>query len=183
MEKYLLRNWTTFPFKRKSFDGQMDRFVKVCVVSPEDPSKVLDIVPIYGNENSSGMRDIIRLIHDKERGYPIDDDAKKLLSSLKEPVFGQFECVKSLHGPLFHQFTPDEAKYGLCSVNDVWKPERNNQGKVKEYTSMKVFTISYYDSDFGKFNYVNGWFPSQMYYIYFGYRYLPFSKLTEPIQF
>lgn len=183
MEKYLLRDWTTSQFKRKSFDGQMDRFVKVCVVSPKNPSKVLDIVPIYGNERSSGLRDIIRLIYDKERGYPLDNDAKNLLNALQEPVFGQFVRVNSLHGPLFHQFTPDEAKYGLCSENDIWKPERDDQGKVKEYMSMIVFTISYYDSDFGKFNYANGWSPSQMYYKYFGYRYLPFSKLTEPIQF
>lgn len=183
MEKYLLKNWTTFPFKRKTFDGQMDRFAKVCVVSLENPSKVLDIVPIYGNENSSGLRDIIRLIYDIEKGKTIGNDAKQLLSALQEPVLGKFESVESLHGPLFHQFTPDEAKYGLCSANDVWKPERDNQGKVKEYLNMKVFTIINYDSEFGKFNYANGWSPSQMYYKYYGYRYLPFSKLTEPIQF
>lgn len=29
MEKYLFKNWKTFPIKNKSFDGQMDRFAKV----------------------------------------------------------------------------------------------------------------------------------------------------------
>ena len=143
MEKYLFKNWATFPFKRKSFDGQMDRYLKVCVVSIDNPTKVLDIIPIYGNENSSGLRDIINLIYNLENGVTL---------------------------------------YGLCSEHDVWKPERDINGKVIEYNSMRVFTMSLYDSDFGVYNYANGWFPSQMYYKYFGYRYLSISQLTEPIQ-
>lgn len=181
MEKYIFKNWATFPFKRKTFDGQMDRFLKVCVVSINNPKKVLDILPIYGNEKSSGLRDIIKIISDRERGKALDKDSIELLKKLKEPILGQFEEVKSLHGPLFRQYTPDEAQYGLCSEQDVWKPERDSHGKVKEYMSMKVFTVSYYDSDFGKYNYVNGWFPNQMYYKYFGYRYKPISMLTEPM--
>lgn len=180
MEKYYFKNWETFPFKRKSFDGQMDRFVKVCVVSVENPQKVLDIVPIYGNEKSSGLRDIIKLIYDKERGIALDNESIQLLKKLEEPILGKFDEVKSLHGPLFHQYTPDEAKYGLCSSLDVWKPERDSHGIVKEYMSMRVFTVSSYDPDFGKYNYVNGWFPNQMYYKYFGYRYKPISLLAEP---
>lgn len=160
----------------------MERFVKVCVVNADNPNKVLDIVPIYGNEDSPGMRDIIRLIYNVERGTAIDDDSKKLLKEIQKPLSGEFVEIKSLHGPLFRQFTPDEAKYGLCSEHDVWKPERDSHGKVKDYVSMKVFTISLFDSDFGKYNYVNGWFPHQMYYKYFGYRYKPLSMLTEPIQ-
>ena len=182
MEKYMLKNWQTFPIKKKTFEGQMDRFVKVCVVSANNPYKILDIIPIFGNEDSCGMRDVINLIYDLERGIAIDNASEKLLRSLQEPLFGQFVDIKSLHGPLFHRFTPDEAKYGLCSEHDVWKPERDCQGKVKEYVSMKVFTISLYDPDYGQYSYADGWFPNQMYYRYFGYRYQPLSMLTEPIQ-
>lgn len=182
MEKYLFKNWTTFPFKRKSFDGQMDRYLKVCVVSIDNPMKVLDIIPIYGNENSSGLRDIINLVYDLEKGVALDKTSIDLLNSLQRPIIGQFEEVKSHHGPLFHQFTPDEAKYGLCSEYDVWKPERDSNGKVVEYNSMRVFTMSLYYPDLGEYNYANGWLPSQMYYKYYGYRYLSVSQLTEPIQ-
>lgn len=160
----------------------MDRFAKVCVVSIHNPQKVLDIIPIYGNEKNAGLRDIIKLIYDCERGIILDDESTRLLRAIQEPFLGQFEEVKSLHGPLFHQFTPDEAKYGLCSENDVWRPERDNNGKVKEFMTMKVFTMGLYDSDFGKYNYANGWSPSQMYSKYYGYRYLPLQKLTEPKQ-
>ena len=182
MEKYLFKNWATFPFKRKSFDGQMDRYLKVCVVSIDNPTKVLDIIPIYGNENSSGLRDIINLIYNLENGVTLDKASIQLLNTQQKPIVGQFEEIKSLHGPLYHQFTPDEAKYGLCSEHDVWKPERDINGKVIEYNSMRVFPMSLYDSDFGVYNYVNGWFPSQMYYKYFGYRYLLMSQLKDPIQ-
>lgn len=182
MEKYYFKNWKTFPIKNKSFDGQMDRFVKVCVVSINNPDKVLDIIPIFGKESLSGLRDIIRLIYDKERGIELDQKSNNLLQYLQKPIIGQFEEIKSMHGPLFHKFTPDEAEYGLCSKYDVWKPERDNQGKVIEYMSMKVFTLMHYDSDLGKYNFAAGWFPSQMYYKYYGYRYLPISQLKEPVQ-
>ena len=62
MEKYLFKNWATFPFRRISFEGQMDRYAKVCVVSVDNPQRVLDIIPIYGKEKSSGLCDIINLI-------------------------------------------------------------------------------------------------------------------------
>ena len=182
MEKYFFINWATFPFKRKTFDGQMDRYVKVCVVNAENPQKVLDIIPIYGNEDLSGIRDVIRLIYDIERGVEIDDASKKLLNNLQKPIMGDFVEIKRLHGPLFHQFTPDDARYGLCPEYNVWKPERDSQGKVKEYLSMRVFTISLYDSDICQYHYAKDWSPNKMYYKYFGYRYKPLSMLTEPIQ-
>lgn len=177
MEKYLFKYWRTYPFKKKTFEGQMERYAKVCVVSVDNPQRVLDIIPIYGKETSSGLRDIINMFYDLERGITIDNSYRGLIKSLQEPIVGQFEEIKSMHGPLFRQFTPDEAKYGLCSEHDVWKPERDINDKVIEYNSMRVFTMSLYDPDFGKYNYVDGWFPFQMYYKYFGYRYFPISQL------
>ena len=182
MEKYLFKNWATFPFKRKSFDGQMDRYLKVCVVSIDNPTKVLDIIPIYGNENSSGLRDIINLIYNLENGVTLDKASIQLLNTLQKPIVGQFEEIKSLHGPLYHQFTPDEAKYGLCPAYSVWKPERDENGKVKVFNSFNVFTLLVNDSDLRISHYAAGWFPNQMYYKYYGYRYKSLSELTEPIQ-
>ena len=182
MEKYLFKNWKTFPFKKKSFDGQLDRYLTVCVVNAESPQTVLDIIPIYGSEKHSDFREIIKLIYDIERGIEINESSRELFESLQKPIWGQFEEIKSQHGPLFHQFTPAEARYGLCSECDVWKPERDENGKVIEFMSIKVFTHSIYHPDFRKYGYANGWFPHQMYYKYFGFRYRPISLLREPMK-
>ena len=181
MEKYLFKNWKTLPFKKKSFEGQLSRYAKVCIVSIDNPDKVIDIIPIYGEKYNTGLGRLIKLIYDIELKVPLDSESNRLLALLQKPIEGKFEEIKSLHGPLYHQFTPDEAKFGLCLAAEVWKAERDESGKVKIFNSMKVFTASYYDSDLGKYNYINGWFPNQMYYKYFGYRYLPISELKEPI--
>lgn len=170
MEKYFFKNWATFPFKRKTFDGQMDRFVTVCVVNAETPQKVLDIIPIFGKL-------IVNLIYDWERGIQLDNESSELLKTLHNPIEGQFEEIKSKDGPLFHRFTPEEVKYGLCPASLIWKQERDQEGKVKVYESIKVFTQYEYYSDIGKYDYANGWFPDQMYKKYYGYRYLPISKI------
>ncbi len=181
MEKYLFKNWKTFPFKKKSFEGQMGRFAKVCIASIDNPEKILDIIPLYGKKYDSGIGRVIKLIYDIELKVPLDSESKNLLVLLQKPIEGKFEEIKSLHGPLFRQFTPDEAKYGLCTANDVWKPEREESGIIKIYNTMKVFTQHRYDPDFESYNYVHGWFPSDMYYKYFGYRYLPISHLKESL--
>ena len=181
MGKYLFRNFATFPFKKKTFEGQMDRYAKLCVVSVDNPQKVLDIIPIYGRDGNAGMGDIIKLIYDIELGKQLDDDSQHLLADLSKPVEGMFEEVKSLHGPLFHQFTPDEAKYGLCPAFSVWKPERDENGKVKLFNSFKVFTLIVNNAKLKLPHYAAGWSPNQMYYKYYGYRYKSLSELTEPV--
>lgn len=181
MEKYFLKNWKTFPFKKKSFEGQLGRYAKVCVVSANNPDVVIDIIPIYGEKYNTGLGRVIKLIYDIELNVPLDSESNKLLARIQRPVLGQFEEIKSLHGPLYHQFTPDEAKYGLCLNTDVWKPEKDEVGKVKVYNTLKVFTQYMFDSDFNSYNYASGWSPNQMYYKYFGYRYLPISQLNVSI--
>lgn len=181
MEKYLFRNWKTHPFKKKSFEGQLGRYAKVCIVNVDNPEKVIDIIPIYGEKYNKGLGRVIKLFYDIEINVPLDSESNRLLAFLQKPIEGKFEEVKSLHGPLFRQFTPDEAKYGLCLANDVWKPETDEYGKIKVYNTIKVFTQHMYDPDFGTYNYVSGWFPEQMYYKYFGYRYLPISQLRVSV--
>lgn len=181
MGKYLLKNWKTYPFKKKTFEGQLGRYAKVCIVSIDNPEKVLDIIPIYGEKYNSGLGRVIKLFYDIELAVPLDNESNKLWTLLQKPIEGKFEEIKSLHGPLFRRFTPDEAKYGLCLATDVWKPERDENGKVRVYNTMMVFTQYMYDSDIGTYSYVPGWFPNQMYYKYFGYRYLPISQLGEPL--
>ena len=181
MEKYFFKNWKTFPFKKKSFEGQLSRYAKVCVVSVNNPDIVMDIIPIYGEKYNSGLGRVIKLIYDIELKVPLDSESNRLLALLQKAVVGQFEEIISLHGPLYHKFTPDEAKYGLCLNTEVWKPERDEAGKVKVYNTMKVFTQYMFDADFGTYNYVSGWSPNQMYYKYFGYRYLPISQLKVSI--
>ena len=181
MEKYLFKNCKTYPFKKKSFEGQLGRYAKVCIVNVDNPEKIIDIIPIYGEKYNKGLGRVIKLFYDIELNVPLDSESNRLLAFLQKPIEGKFEEVKSLHGPLYRQFTPDEAKYGLCHANDVWKPERDENGKVKLYNTMKMFTQYMYDPDLGAYNYVPGWFPNQMYYKYFGYRYLPISQLKESL--
>lgn len=191
MEKYLYKYWQTFPFKYNSFDGQLDRFAKVCVVSVSNPQKVLDIIPIWGKKDEPRLRDIIQLIFKLEDGKALAPQENKLLEFIKKPIIGQFEEIPSKHGPLFRRFTRDEAKYGLCSKYDVGKPERDENGRVRVYNTIRVFRHYIYDSEFEKNNIpvseddkyytTPEWDLNKMYDKYFGYRYFKRSQLTEPI--
>lgn len=170
MGKYIFTNWETVPFKKKSFEGQSDRYVKVCVATEDNPQKILAIIPLFGFDN------IVEKLHDYELGkIPFPE-------FLKKPADGGFEEVQSRNGPLFHRFTPDEAKYGLCRKSDVWKAERLPDGKVKVYHSIKVFCHYRVIELTGEKIYQNGWFPWEMYNRYYRFNYLPLSDLTEPFQ-
>lgn len=172
MGKYKMINWQTIPFKRKSFKGQLDRYAKSCIVSVDNPQKVLDIIPLFGFEQ------LIKIVQNMESGI----DCEKWKAELEEPIDGEFVDIKSHNGPLFHRFTKEEAQYGLCKAQDVGKAERLDNRKVKIYHSIKVFTHYIYDENTGEKHYLNGWFPEQMYDLYMGYRYIPLSDLTEPLQ-
>lgn len=172
MGKYKLVNWQTLPFKRKSFEGQLERYTKCCVVGADNPDKVLDIIYLFGFDR------LTEVIHERELGI----GKEKLIKELEEPIDGEFVEVESHSGPLFRRYLKDEALYGICSEHEVGKAERLDTGKVKVYHSIKVFTHYIIDDDIGKKEYINGWFPDQMYKRYFGYRYIPLSDLTEPLQ-
>lgn len=176
MEQYYFKNWKTYPFKKKSFEGQLDRYAKVCIVSVAKPNEVIDIIPIFG------LGRIIKLIHDIELSVPLDIESKQLLNTLQRPIVGQFEEINSMHGPLFHQFTPDEAKYGLCPEDDIWKPKRDKNGNVKVYNTIKVFTMYKYDRELGIYQIAPGFAAYEMYDNYVPYRYKPISMLTEPMK-
>ena len=176
MGKYILTNLETVPFKRKSFEGQLDRYLKVCIASVDNPQKVLLIMPLYGKSNGSGFCNIINTVRRHELGQD-DGDYYNLL----EPIDGEFVDVPSMHGDLYRVFTPDEAKYGICSPDKVWKAERLSTGKVKVYKSIRVFCHYNVDRFFGK-QYVSGWFPQELYYRFLGYNYLKLADLTEPLQ-
>ena len=72
MAKYFLKNWQTFPFKRKSFEDQLDRYAKVCVASIDNPNVILDIIPIYGYRSyNTGLGKVIKLIRPVRLKTPI----------------------------------------------------------------------------------------------------------------
>lgn len=176
MSKFIFTNWETVPFKKKSFEGQLERYAKVCVASIDNPQKVLFILPLFG----AGFGHIIEAVRCHELG--IDDDSVLNFSRLIRPVNGDFVEVPSKHGPLFRVYKPDEAKYGLCSKGEVGKVERDSNGKVKIYHSIKVFTRYRIDNETGEKRYLNGWYPEDWYYHFFGYNYHVLSDLTEPLQ-
>ena len=172
MGKFKLINWQTIPFKRKSFKSQLDRYAKCCVVSVDNPEVVLEIIPLFGFEH------LIKIVQNMEQGI----DSEKWKTILEEPIDGDFVEVISHNGPLFHRFTKEEAQYGLCSAQNVGKAERLENMKVKVYHSIKVFTHYTYDENTGNKRIIDGWNPDQMYNLYIGYRYIPLSDLTEPLQ-
>lgn len=182
MEKYYLRYWKTFPFKQKSFEGQLDRFAIACITSFKAPNEVLDIVPVWGRNYNSGMGKFIKLTHQKELGFELDKESLDFLSYFSKPIDGEFIQAKSIHGPLFRIYTQLEAEYGLCSIDKVNKPEREPNGQVKIYNSIKVFTWSKYDSDFRQYNYVRDWSPEDMYDKYAYYRYYPMHMLNNFVE-
>lgn len=179
MDKFYLKNWRTFPFKEKSFDGQLDRYATACVTSVRNPNKILDIVPVWGRNYNGGMGKLIDLIHKKEQGFELDKESLQFLAKYNNPIDGEFVETKSLNGPLFRVFTRGEAECGLCRKCDVNKPERDINGNVVIYNTIKVFTMSRYDSELRQYNYVRGWFPANMYSNYIYYRYFPMEKLEN----
>lgn len=176
MKKFKFVHWRTFPIKKESFKGQYNRFALTCVVSVDSPEKVIDVIPIFGKNNDRNER-IIKLIYNKERNIHLDEESEKLWDFLQRPVYGKFVEEKSMHGPLFRIYTQSEADHDLCPVSMVGKPERDENGKIKEYATMKIFTWMIYDS--GKWRPIYGWFPQQRYYLYFGHRYHPISQLKK----
>lgn len=177
MAKYLFTNWETIPFKKKSFEGQLDRYAKVCVSSVENPHKVLFILPLFGKECGAGYGHIIEIVRNHELRKDNDLEFSKLL----KPFDGEFVEIPSKHGPLFRIFTKDEAKYGICPKDKIGKAERDETGKVKIYHTIKVFCLYENNIIIGK-QYINGWYPEDWYYRFFGYNYRVLSDLTEPEQ-
>lgn len=178
MGKYVFTNLETVPFKTKKYDWQLDRYLKLCIADVDNPQKVLFVLPLYGKQNGRGFSKIIEVVRNHELGQ--DQKSKFHFSDLMRPVDGEFVDVPSMHGPLFRVFTKDEAKYGMCSKMNVGKVERNHDGKVKIYHHIKVFSL--YSTDDGEKTYLNGWFPQDLYYRFFGYSYHKLSDLTEPLQ-
>lgn len=179
MAKYIFTNWETVPIKRKTFEGQLDRFVKVCVASVDNPQKVLFILPLFGKENRSGFSNIIEVVRNHELGQ--DEKSRFSFTYLQKPVKGEFVEVPSKHGPLFRTFTKDESRYGLCAIDQVGKVERDVKGKVKIYHNIKVFCLYKENDVLGK-QYLSGWHPNDWYYRFFGYNYDILNNLTEPLQ-
>ena len=169
MGKYMLTNWQTAPFRKKTFEGQLERYAKACVVSLDNPQQVLAVIPIFGNA------EIIDIVHGFELGK------NELPSSMRKSFDGEFVEIPSLHGKLYRRFSLDEARYGICKPDMAWKAERDSNGKVRIYNTIKVFCLYKLVPILGK-QYLNGWFPNQLYYHYYGYNYHPLSNLSEPLQ-
>ena len=180
MAKFLLTNWETVPFKKKSFEEQLDRYLKVCIASADNPQKVLLTMPLYGKNNRGGYSDLINVVRNHELGQ--DEKSRFPFSELLKPIEGELVEVKSKHGPLFRIFKKDDAKYGICSENNVGKVERTPTGKVKIYNSIKVFIHYTFDNQTGEKRIVHGWSPEELYYRFFGYNYHVLADLTEPLQ-
>ena len=178
MPLYKLINWKTFPFKRKSFEGQLDRYVKTCVVSVDNPHKVLLVLPLYGKENGGGFGQLINIVRNHELGQGDETEFLKL----SRPINGEFVEVPSKDGPLFRIFTKDEAEFGICSRDDAGKVERDRNGKVKIYHSIRVFCHCYEVSKIPNRKYVPGWYPDDLYHRFYGFNYHMLSDLTEPLQ-
>ena len=180
MAKYLMTNWETVPFKRKSFEEQLDRYLKVCVASVDNPQQVLMILPLFGKKNRGGFTDLIEVVRNHELGQ--DDKSPFPFSALLIPQEGEIVDVPSKHGPLFRIFTKDDAKYNMCSIDEVGRVERIATGKVKIYNSIRVFTPFCYDNETGEKVVLDGWWPEDWYYRFFGFNYRMLSDLTEPLQ-
>ena len=81
--------------------------------------------------------------------------------------------------------------FSKCCIGMVWtdpglkhniKIERTPDGRVKIYHHIKVFSLYAFDDDTGEKTYLDGWFPNDFYYRFFGYNYHRLSDLTEPLQ-
>ncbi|MBQ6186671.1 MAG: hypothetical protein IJK49_01825 [Prevotella sp.] len=173
MNRYCLTNWKTSPFREKSFEGQLDRFAIACVVSADNPNRVLEVVPIFRRESNYGLAKIIGILHKKELGLTLDEQSLKLLNELSKPIWGDFVEMGSIHGPLKRMYTREEADCGLCTPDNVGKYELNTDGSVKEYNSIKVFTMKDIDG-----SYLKGWCPDDMYSRYIYHRYFPINDPT-----
>jgi hypothetical protein len=180
MAKFLLTNWETVPFKKKSFEGQLDRFLKVSIATVDNPQKVLLTLPLYGNDYGGGFSHLIELVRNYEVGK--EEKSKIPFEELLQPIDGEFVDIPSKHGPLYKTYTKDDAKYGLCSKEFVGKAERTPTGKIKIYHTIKVFTPLIINNETGQKEIISGWSPEKLYYRFFGYNYHILADLTEPLQ-
>lgn len=179
MGKYIIANFETVPFKRKSFEGQMDRFVKIYIASVDAPDKVLAVVPLFGNDNGTGFYDLIKAVRNHELGQ--DEKTPFPFEDLYKPIDGEFVDVPSMHGPLFRVFTIEDFKCGLCKTDEIGRVERTLDNKVKIYNTIRVFTHYNMDGAGHKVT-AGGWNPNTLYFRYYGYNYKPIADLTEPLQ-
>ncbi len=173
MGHYLITKMETCQIRKKSFEGQLDRFLKIVIASADNPNQALAIVPLFGKIDGSGFTEIINKVHQYEQETSLNE-------KLPIQIDGEFEEVQSKHGALCREFTADEAKYGICNANDVGKVERTSDKKVRIYKSIRVFTR--YNIISGIKIYIPGWSREKMYYKYYGYNYFKLSDLTEPLQ-
>ena len=180
MAKFLFTNWETVPFKKRSFEEQLDRYLKVCVASVDNPQKVLIILPLFGKKNRGGFTELIEVVRNHELGQ--DEKNPFPFSDLLKPQEGEFIEVPSTIGPLFRIFTKDEARYNICTEENVGKVERLSNGKVKIYDSIKVFSLIIHDNETGEKVVLDGWKAEDWYNRFLGFNYHPIADLTEPLQ-
>ncbi len=133
---------------------------------------------LFGKDDGSGFGYIIKTVRNHELGCGDEKEFKELL----QPLYGEIVEMPSRHGPLFRTFTKDEAEYGICPKDDEGKVERDTDGKVKIYHFIKVFCLCYKKDKITGQHYLNGWYPDNWYYRFYGYNYHTLSDLTEPLQ-
>ena len=125
MELYILKNYRTRRFSRKSFDSQSKYFIVADLFRADKPNRILGVIAYWGSEEEDQVRKA--------------EESKTLLpKSFYEPFYGKFEDVKS-EVPLLRFYTADDTYCGFCKKEDEGKFLSNPDGSYKVYNSIKVF--------------------------------------------
>ena len=134
MEKlnyYVLKNFRTIPFSKRSYNEQHEYFVKADVYHVGKPHTLLDIVPIWQNNRYGNIIDIIH-------NHEVNGDT--IPNELFQPVPGEFVNFEWPQ-PLYRIYTDDDVRLGRCSSNMVGKYVRNLNGTIKVFNRVKVFCL------------------------------------------
>jgi hypothetical protein len=125
MKEYILKNYRTRQYAQKTFETQPDYYIVADLTFADNPSKIIDVVAYFGSDEEKS----VRLFETK--GIPLPETFHK-------PFYGDFEDVKQ-DTLLYKLYTDDDAYLGRCRKDEVGSYERNPDGSIRIFNSIRVF--------------------------------------------
>ncbi len=123
--EYILKNYRTRRFAQKSFETQPDYYVVADLAFADNTSEIIDVVAYFESDDEKS----VRLFETKGIALP---------EAFHMPFYGTFEDVKQ-DTLLYKRYTDDDAYLCRCRKDEVGSYERNPDGSIRIFDSIKVF--------------------------------------------
>ena len=166
MKKYRFKELKIVKYRNRN-----NYYLKAYLTLADRPNDVICIIPIYDRND---WIDITKKHLSGQESPKQDIKYKDLLA----PFYGDFIEVPSKWGPLYHKFTIDDYELGHCLKEDIGQAERNENGDVIVYKSIKIFTPS---KDYIYETKEYEWKPEERAQYYYNYCFFRITELQEPL--